>query len=445
MMKHSVEGELSSWTWRLTSERIIQKTKKKLVLDNVVVQNLEATAEDGELGNILLHGAKELYETDAEGRSKNDIVYTSKSVDELISKVEQEAEDAAKEMDRLEQLEKDAAANGGAGAGSDADAAKEKRATQAFGFAKVWEAENDALAEVRGEEPLTEEQELEDQTAAWAAMLEGARRAEEAQREDEMQRRAARKRKGITMQVADPSASQLSDHDGPALQDTRPRQKKKKGKKGGKAGGADASSDAEFAAPAEGDSESDGGPSDEEGEAEALVDETGRVIVLPGRSNSVVTAQELAQWEATKAAAKAPKPAESPFPTSHTMRPVGASAQAGAGPSRMPGRSGATAPSAAAAAGDGGGEEGEAGEAESREGRCGRCSAQVCSAQGCSGRGVIGTTPGTATSATSAWTASVPPPSAGHHSHHRPISCHKCCRARRHLLFRQTSLDPRSR
>ena len=69
--------------------------KKKMVLDHLVVQNLGKDNEEEDVSTMLLAGAKALYETNADGTSASDITYTSKQVEEMIDKVEMQAEEEA--------------------------------------------------------------------------------------------------------------------------------------------------------------------------------------------------------------------------------------------------------------------------------------------------------------------------------------------------------------
>jgi chromodomain-helicase-DNA-binding protein 4 len=66
-----------------------------MVLDHLVVQNLGKDNEEEDVSSMLLAGAKALYETNADGISASDISYTPKQVEEMIDKVEKQAEKEA--------------------------------------------------------------------------------------------------------------------------------------------------------------------------------------------------------------------------------------------------------------------------------------------------------------------------------------------------------------
>ncbi|OCF46003.1 hypothetical protein I317_00091 [Kwoniella heveanensis CBS 569] len=114
-------------------ENIINKGKKKMVLDHLVVQQMGKANEEGDIDDLLLRGAEAVFSNEG-GMNVPDIVYNSKNVDELIDKVEADAEAEAQEMERRET----AIANG------EAEPSRSKRATQ-FGFAKIWEADQTEL------------------------------------------------------------------------------------------------------------------------------------------------------------------------------------------------------------------------------------------------------------------------------------------------------------
>ncbi|KAF8499266.1 hypothetical protein F5888DRAFT_160250 [Russula emetica] len=118
-------------------ERIIQTGKKKLVLDHVIVQKMDDGEGGGDVRSILTYGALALLDETATAR---DITYSDQDLDKLIEKTETE-ETPPKET------------------GEDPG--------QAFSFAKVWTADNDALEEL-------EDQALEHTAAtdSWAHALE---------------------------------------------------------------------------------------------------------------------------------------------------------------------------------------------------------------------------------------------------------------------------------
>lgn len=187
MTKDSVEGQLSDPSRNhreLThAEQIIQKGKQKMVLDHLVVQNLgKDGGEEADVDSMLLHGAKALYETNADGTSATDITYTSKQVDEMIDKVEKQADEEAKVMQAKWDKE-------------DAMTEEEKlhaqqnrpAETMDFSFAKIWETERADLQEV---EAAAEEDDDEMQVD-----LQMIRTAAEESRERERVRELERDRK----------------------------------------------------------------------------------------------------------------------------------------------------------------------------------------------------------------------------------------------------------
>ena len=160
-----------------------------MVLDHLVVQQMGKENEEGDIDNMLLHGARQLYDPDEE-----DIVYTSKNVDDLIDRVEQEADAEAK---ALEDREKRKAA------GEEMEA--NPLETMSFGFAKIWEAEKTGLSEVEVTEDAGE-----DQTEAWNAMMESMRRAREEAAREEEGKRAKRSRNEVIQYQIDHDADLTS-------------------------------------------------------------------------------------------------------------------------------------------------------------------------------------------------------------------------------------------
>ncbi|EIW67685.1 hypothetical protein TREMEDRAFT_64279 [Tremella mesenterica DSM 1558] len=214
-------------------EQIIWKGKKKMVLDHLVVQQMGKETEEGDIDSILLHGAKALYNTDANGVAPSDIQYNSKNVDELIDKLETEAATEAKAMEEREA----AVARGEV---EDKEKAKE---SMAFGFAKIWEADKDQVAEV----PDDEEEPLEEMEDAWRLVMDGAQREKERQEAIEAEGRARRRKAAAPQYKVDP---QFSD-DSPQTKKKKDKGKKAKGK------AVPSSDDAEFVTPADAESESD--------------------------------------------------------------------------------------------------------------------------------------------------------------------------------------------
>ncbi|KAJ9122280.1 hypothetical protein QFC22_001700 [Naganishia vaughanmartiniae] len=63
---------------------IMQASKKKLLLDHLIVQSLRKVEEEDDFATIVLNGAKAVFEDKAE----NDIVYSSESLDNMIAELE---------------------------------------------------------------------------------------------------------------------------------------------------------------------------------------------------------------------------------------------------------------------------------------------------------------------------------------------------------------------
>lgn len=230
MSKDSVEGALNPYSLATAhrAEQIIWKGKKKMVLDHLVVQQMGKENEEGDIDNILLHGAKALYETDANGVAPSDIQYNSKNVDELVDKVEKEAEtEAAALAEKEARLARGEAAE---------DATKSKE-SMTFGFAKIWEADKDELQEVPNEDEADDDAVMDD---TWQTIMENAARERERRLEEEGR---ARRRKAAAVQyMVEPA--QLSDNSPIG---------KKKPKKGKRKKNAASSDDAEFAMPVDGE------------------------------------------------------------------------------------------------------------------------------------------------------------------------------------------------
>ena len=156
----------------------MQAGKKKMVLDHLVVQQMGKENEEGDIDSILLYGAKELFS----GDDSTDINYTSKDVDELIDRVEREAEEEAKATDERERRKEQGETVEGS-----------TKETMAFGFAKIWEAGKKTSVEIDG----TTEETLEDQTEAWKVMMESMRKEQERVAAEEEGNRAKRVRNEI--------------------------------------------------------------------------------------------------------------------------------------------------------------------------------------------------------------------------------------------------------
>ncbi|TKA71091.1 hypothetical protein B0A55_08337 [Friedmanniomyces simplex] len=75
-------------------ERIMQMGRKKLALDHVLIQNMDADdAEENDLVSVLRHGAHELFEDEGEG----DITYDTASVERLLDRSHMENTNAGED------------------------------------------------------------------------------------------------------------------------------------------------------------------------------------------------------------------------------------------------------------------------------------------------------------------------------------------------------------
>jgi hypothetical protein len=156
-----------------------------MVLDHLVVQNLGKDNEEEDVSSMLLAGAKALYETNADGISASDISYTPKQVEEMIDKVEKQAEEEAvlyqqkwDKDDAMTEDERLAALNT---KGSE---------TMNFAFAKIWEMDKGELEEVDGGADM--EDEMDDN---WMTVFENAEKERARKEEEEIQDKKERRKR----------------------------------------------------------------------------------------------------------------------------------------------------------------------------------------------------------------------------------------------------------
>ena len=236
-----------------------------MVLDHLVVQSIDAEHEEGDIDSVLLHGTAALYENEVDGVAPSDVVYNSKNVDEMIDRVEKEAEDMAVAKAEKDRLESEAEARG-----ERKDASKEAKS---FGFAKIWEANQSGLRDMEDEADQEEMNEEDLNEVILRARADRLKREKE-----EIERNGVRYRNaksGPTQQ--DTSFADLFS-DGEPEGDTP--KKAKKGEKAGKRKKGAEESDDEFA-PARAGSDSDGTDmEDAEVEPEAVVGEDGVPVIL---------------------------------------------------------------------------------------------------------------------------------------------------------------------
>jgi chromodomain-helicase-DNA-binding protein 4 len=104
-------------------EKIVQIGRKKMALDHVLIESMEADDDAGvDLESILKHGAQALIEDDTE----NDIRYDSASVDKLLDRAQAEDTNANIES-------------------------SEKTAEAQFSYARVWTNDKGVLTDDIGE------------------------------------------------------------------------------------------------------------------------------------------------------------------------------------------------------------------------------------------------------------------------------------------------------
>ena len=162
-----------------------------MVLDHLVVQNLGKDAGDeADIDTMLTYGAKALYDTNDDGTSAHDVTYTSKQVDEMLEKVEKEADDEAKIMqakwdkeDSMTDEERLAAMNNRSIESMD------------FSFAKIWETDRGDLGEVDVEAEMDDdavEAELADELQL---LHENAQKSRERKQAEELERNRKDRRK----------------------------------------------------------------------------------------------------------------------------------------------------------------------------------------------------------------------------------------------------------
>jgi len=209
------------------AEQIILNGKKKMVLDHLVVQQMDKENEEGDIDSMLLHGAAALYDTNEDGTAASDIRYTSKDVDDLIDKVEADAEAEAKAIEERDQR-KDESTD----APSGADGASKPKESMSFAFAKIWEADTKRLQEVAGDE---EDKEEEDDLNAWQMVLD---RVEKARQKADLietgqraRRQAAVGKSGVYKLPADGLHSDDNLENSPSQISKTHLGKKKRGKK----------------------------------------------------------------------------------------------------------------------------------------------------------------------------------------------------------------------
>ncbi|EPS33346.1 hypothetical protein PDE_08308 [Penicillium oxalicum 114-2] len=150
-------------------EKIMQKGKRKLALDHVLIERMEATEDEEDLESILKHGAQALFNDDI----SPDIHYDAESINKLLDRSQAEQSQEA---------------------ASDTPASAEG---PQFNFARVWQNDRGTLEEV------TETDEADVDTTVWEAILRERERdaAEEEYKNAERLGRGKRKRAAVNYQT----------------------------------------------------------------------------------------------------------------------------------------------------------------------------------------------------------------------------------------------------
>jgi SNF2 family DNA or RNA helicase len=171
-------------------EKIMQKGKKKLALDHVLIERMEADEDEDNLESILQHGAAALFDEDDSG----DIHYDSPSIDKLLDR---------SQIEKAEHVEN-----------NDSGSAEQPQ----FNFARVWQNDRGTLEEVADETEATSAD-----VTAWEEILRRREREanEEAYRKAEGLGRGKRKRATVNYQTV--REEEAGDHDIPDSSPVKPR------------------------------------------------------------------------------------------------------------------------------------------------------------------------------------------------------------------------------
>ncbi|WRT67938.1 uncharacterized protein IL334_004912 [Kwoniella shivajii] len=257
-------------------ENIINKGKKKMVLDHLVVQQMGKESEEGDIDDLLLRGAEAVYANQG-GMNVPDIVYNSKNVDELIDKVEADADLEAKAIE-----ERDKAIAEGR------EEAINSKSTQQFGFAKIWEAGQNQLMNITDDNDGDDEGTRE---TDWQAIIE-AMEKESQIRLDSMTQGPRGRRKAAERITFTENGIEV----GGTLEDKTPEKKKKKWKGKGKMvnqSGSGSGSDYND------NSQPPDIPSESDEFSDSFIPEELRALDLPGIKK--MSKRDKFEWEAAKA------------------------------------------------------------------------------------------------------------------------------------------------
>ncbi|KAJ5638067.1 hypothetical protein N7490_007946 [Penicillium lividum] len=183
-------------------EKIMEKGKKKLALDHVLIERMEDEEDEEDLESILRHGAQALFEND----DSADIHYDSESIDKLLDRSQAE---------KTAEKNKDQDSKNGAAQANNPQ----------FNFARVWQKDAGTLEEV-----IVSEDTPVDETV-WAKILnereDHAR--EEAFRKAEDFGRGKRKRAQVNYQSVHDEANDLEGLNSTILSPVKRRRAKATG------------------------------------------------------------------------------------------------------------------------------------------------------------------------------------------------------------------------
>ncbi|KAE8538910.1 hypothetical protein D1P53_005278 [Cryptococcus gattii VGV] len=131
-------------------ETIMNKGKRKMVLDHLVVQQMGKETEENDFEDLFLKGVEGMYSGQG-SINIPDINYNSKNVDELIDRVEADAEAEAKAItERKRECENGVVKQ-----------TKSKQGVQ-FQFSKIWEAGQNELVHDEVQKTVKDDEEEED-------------------------------------------------------------------------------------------------------------------------------------------------------------------------------------------------------------------------------------------------------------------------------------------
>ncbi|WWC88549.1 uncharacterized protein L201_003460 [Kwoniella dendrophila CBS 6074] len=202
-------------------ENIINKGKKKMVLDHLVVQQMGKESEEGDVDDLLLRGAEAVYSNDGVINAA-DIVYNSKNVDELIDKVEADAAEEARRLDERNKAIEEGTLD-----------PNQNKTNQQFGFAKIWEADQNQLLNIAEEENEVDD---EDRRAVnWESIIDQMEKEKQEKLQKMMNTTTKHKRKAATIANASTTANDntieqwyFSGSDENDVNDSPDKKKKKK-------------------------------------------------------------------------------------------------------------------------------------------------------------------------------------------------------------------------